>query len=98
VTITGAIVLLAVIWFLTLYVSLPIGMRSQGDAGKVEPGTPASAPSEFRLRRKLWRVTLFAVPAWAAVTLVVAYGGISVSQIDFFSAIEPAWRADRAEP
>ncbi|MGM0584504.1 MAG: DUF1467 family protein [Pseudomonadota bacterium] len=97
-TITGAIVLLAVIWFMTLYISLPIGMKSQGDVGKVEPGTPASAPSEFHLRRKLWRVTLISVPIWVVVTSVIAFGGIRVSELDFFSDINPAWKADRVEP
>lgn len=96
-TITGAIVLLAVIWFMTLYISLPIGMKSQGDVGQVEPGTPASAPSEFHLRRKLWRVTLISVPIWAVVASVIAFGGIRVSEIDFFSDISPAWKADRVE-
>ena len=45
-TLTGAIVLFAVIWFLSLLVALPIGLNTQGDLGEVEPGTPASADGD----------------------------------------------------
>ena len=59
-TITAAIVLFAVIWFLTLFVVLPIGLRTQGEDGEVVPGTPSSAPANPRLRRKFFWVTLIA--------------------------------------
>ena len=36
---TGGIVLYAVLWFLTLFVLLPIGQVSQAEAGEVVPGT-----------------------------------------------------------
>ena len=52
-TITGAIVLFAVIWFVTLLVALPIGLRTQEEVGEVTPGTPASAPADPRIGRKL---------------------------------------------
>lgn len=94
-TITSALVLFAVIWFMTLYISLPIGMKSQGDVGEVEPGTPASAPSEFKLKRKLKRVTLITLPVWALVMAGVMYGGVTANDLDFFSDINPVWQADR---
>ena len=47
-TITGAVVLFAVIWFVSLLVALPIGIRTQGEAGNVAPGTPSSAPRTRR--------------------------------------------------
>ena len=39
-----AIVLFAIIWFVSLLVALPIGVRTQDEAGDVAPGTPSSAP------------------------------------------------------
>ncbi len=83
-TITAAIVLFAVIWFLTLFVVLPIGMRSQGDEGVVEPGTPASAPSDPRMRRKFFWVTVITVAIWAPVCAFIMWGGVSVRDIDFW--------------
>lgn len=94
-TITALIVLFAIIWFMTLYISLPIGMKSQGDVGVVEPGTPASAPSDFKVKRKLKIVTLIAVPLWIAVCTAIWLSPWTMSDLDFFSGIQPTWEADR---
>ncbi|MFN3509325.1 MAG: DUF1467 family protein [Allorhizobium sp.] len=40
-----------VIWWLTLFAVLPIGLRTQDDDQNVVPGTVASAPSRFRAAR-----------------------------------------------
>ncbi|WP_313618494.1 DUF1467 family protein [Agrobacterium sp.] len=37
-----------VIWWTTLFVVLPIGLRTQAEEGEVLPGTVASAPARFR--------------------------------------------------
>ncbi|MCM2455225.1 DUF1467 family protein [Rhizobium sp. CG4] len=37
-----------VIWWTTLFIVLPIGLRTQAEEGAVEPGTVASAPARFR--------------------------------------------------
>ncbi|MAY31868.1 MAG: hypothetical protein CMM86_04625, partial [Rhodovulum sp.] len=37
-TITAAIVLFAVIWFMVLFVTLPVRLRTQGDVGEIVPG------------------------------------------------------------
>ena len=63
---TGGIILFAVLWFMTFLVVLPIGMRSQADAGEVEPGTPASAPAEPMVARKARIATVVAALLWAA--------------------------------
>tara|TARA_B100002003_G_scaffold144397_1_gene133618 strand:+ start:720 stop:1046 length:327 start_codon:yes stop_codon:yes gene_type:complete len=94
-TITAAIVLLAVIWFMTLYISLPIGMKSQGDVGEVAPGTPASAPSDFLLKRKLMWVTIIATPIWIAVCAVIWFSPWSMGDLDFYSDIQPGWQVQR---
>ena len=82
----SAIVLLAVIWFLTLFIVLPIRLETQGDVGEKVKGTPESAPSSsFSMKRKLWTATLFAVPIWVIISAVILWGGISVRDIDFFN-------------
>jgi predicted secreted protein len=83
-SITGAIVLFAVIWFLTLFVALPIGLRTQDEAGEVEPGTPASAPSEAWLRRKIIWVTAITFAIWIPLCAVIMWGGITIRDIDFW--------------
>ncbi len=49
-TITAAIVLFAVIWFLVFFCVLPFRFESQAEAGSVTPGTPA-VPSPPPSRR-----------------------------------------------
>jgi predicted secreted protein len=82
VTITAALVLFAVIWFLTLFVALPIGLRTQDEAGEVAPGTPASAPAAPQLRRKVLWVTAIALLIWAPLCATILWGGITVRDLD----------------
>ena len=44
--ITSALVLFAVIWFLTLFIVLPLRLQTQGDVGEIEPGTHAGSPEK----------------------------------------------------
>ncbi|PZO64218.1 MAG: DUF1467 domain-containing protein [Paracoccus denitrificans] len=54
-SLTGGIVLYVSLWFLVMFVLLPIGQQSQADAGEIVPGTHAGAPHEPQLKRKaLW--------------------------------------------
>ena len=67
-SIVSAIVLLAVVWFMVLFVVLPIRLQTQGDVGEEVDGTHASSPaSGFSMKRKAWITTLFAVPIWAVI-------------------------------
>jgi predicted secreted protein len=80
----SALVLFAVIWFVTLLVALPIGVRTQEEAGEVVPGTPASAPVDAMIRRKMLWVTVASVAIWAGVCAVITWGGATVEDIDVF--------------
>lgn len=83
-TITGAIVLFAVIWFLVLFMALPQGVKTQSDVDEVVPGTPGSAPLDPMLRRKLIWTTAITVVVWAAVVGLILSGWISIRGIGVF--------------
>ncbi|MGZ3216056.1 DUF1467 family protein [Paracoccus sp. T5] len=68
---TGGIVLFATLWFLTLFVVVPIGQRSQADAGEVLPGTHAGAPSGVPWRRKLLWTTGITTVIWAVIAYLI---------------------------
>lgn len=89
-TITAALVLFAVIWFLALFVALPIGERSQSEAGDVVPGTPASAPEEPFMKRKLIWVTMISFVLWIILCAVIVSGILKVEYFDIFNRMEPA--------
>ena len=88
-TVSAALVLFAIIWFMTLFVALPIRMKSQGDTGEVVPGTPASAPDNPMLKRKVIWVTIATIPIWLFSIWLITSGPITLEQFDFYNGISP---------
>ena len=85
-SIVSAIVLFAVIWFMVLFVVLPIRLETQADVGERVEGTHAGSPSSnFSMKRKFRMTTLWALPIWMLLTAVILWGGISVSDLDLFN-------------
>lgn len=80
-TITSGIVLFAVIWFMVLFMVLPLYVRSQEEAGDVEPGTPAGAPDQPMMKRKLVWTTVATVVLWIVFYLVIESGVITIDGI-----------------
>ena len=78
---TGGIVLFAVLWFLTLFIVVMIGQQSQQDAGEIVPGTPAGAPADLQLKRKLIWTTVIAAAIWAAIATVILGGFVTRDDI-----------------
>lgn len=87
-SITAAIVLYVVIWFVTMFVVLPIGLRTQGDEGEIVPGTHAGAPANFKLGRTMIIVTIIGTVVWAVVAGIIVSGWITVEDIDWFNRMD----------
>lgn len=85
--ITGAIVLYATTWFLTLFCVLPWRTVSQDEANEIVPGTPPGAPAGEVMKRKAWITTLIATPIWVAIVAVILSGWITVEDLDWFGRI-----------
>lgn len=83
--ITSAIVLFAVLWFLALYLILPLFVRSQEEAGEVEPGTSAGAPDQPLMKKKLIWTTVAASVMWIVAFSIISSGMISVDDISFLT-------------
>ena len=82
--ITSAIVLFAVIWFMVLFVVLPLRMQTQGDTGEIVPGTHASAPADAQLKRKARITTIWAAGLWVIIAGTILSGAITVRDLDWF--------------
>jgi predicted secreted protein len=82
--VTSAIVLYAVIWFMVMFVVLPIRLRTQGDEGKVVPGTQAGAPANFNLKRTALIVSAVAFVVWAIIFVVIVSGTWTIRDLDWF--------------
>jgi predicted secreted protein len=73
-SITTALAIFALIWWVTLFTVLPFGIRSQHEAGPDEepaaPGTDPGAPAHFSLGRKLLWTTVVSGVIYAACYVV----------------------------
>ncbi len=84
---TGGIVLFVVIWFVAFLVALQIRPRSQADEGEIVPGTPASAPADVRLKRRIVAATMVAVVLWSVIASVILSGAVGLGDIDWFDRL-----------
>ncbi len=82
-SVTGGAVLFVTIWFLTMFIVLPLRMRTQAEDGDVVPGTHEGAPSDFKLGRTMLITTLWAVPIWAIIAAIILSGWITVDMLDW---------------
>ncbi|MFT4793948.1 MAG: putative secreted protein [Paracoccaceae bacterium] len=82
-TITGAMVIYAMAWFMCLFIILPLSIKSQDEHGEVVPGTPASAPEVPRLKRKFIQTTIVATAIWVTVMVIVVFEVVSLSDLPF---------------
>lgn len=73
-----------IIWWGTLFMVLPHGVRSQAEAGEIEPGTDPGAPVQSRIGLKLAINTVVAAVVfgvWYYVSQVLGYGFDSIPSI-----------------
>lgn len=86
-SLTGAIVLYAVLWFLTLFIVALIGQKSQADAGSVIPGTHAGAPADLKVKRIVIWTTAVTTLLWAALVFVIMSGVVSREELANFDRL-----------
>ncbi|WP_380053504.1 DUF1467 family protein [Falsihalocynthiibacter sp. SS001] len=87
--VTSALVLYAVIWFMTLFVVLPIRLKTQQDTGDIVPGTHSSAPANPQLKKRAIIVTLIALVVWAIIFTIIVTGTITVRDFDWMNRLGP---------
>ncbi len=68
-----------IVWWVTLFVVLPFGVRTQGEAGEVVPGTSESAPADFRIWRIIAITTVASTVIFAALWAATHWGYIDFS-------------------
>jgi len=71
VTITSAIVLLSVYWFIILFIVLPINVTTQNDEKNIIEGTAPSSPVNPNLKRKFSITTIVSIILWIPTCLVI---------------------------
>jgi predicted secreted protein len=72
-----------IVWWMTLFVVLPFGMKTQAEAQEVVPGTVESAPARFRGSRVVLVTTVVAAIIygfWYVLSVRLGYGIDSIPQ------------------
>ena len=83
----SAIVLYAVIWFMVLFITLPIRLETQGDVGEIVPGTHAGSPTNPQLKKRFLIVSIVSAGLWAVIAGVIFTGAVTVCDFDWFGTM-----------
>ena len=79
-SITSALAIFFVIWWIVLLAVLPFGVKTQDEAGEVTAGTTSSAPAKPRLVRQAAITTIVAAIVFA-LFVAVTNSGLSIRDI-----------------
>lgn len=72
-----------IIWWLTLFIVLPLGLRTQAEENEIVPGSVESAPARFRALRVFLMTTVLAAIiqlAWYILSVKLGYGLDAIPQ------------------
>src|SRR2546430_8444239 len=81
VSLTTAIAVYFIIWWVMLFAVLPWGVHSQQESGEVAPGTDPGAPALPRLWRKLMWTTVAASAAFGLCAVAYSYRLIDLDAV-----------------
>ena len=87
-TITGALILFSVTWFMVFLCILPTRQISQSAAGEIVPGSAASAPIDPQIGRKAKLTTWITLVIWIAMCGIILSGWISIRDTDIFHLLK----------
>ena len=80
-SVTTAIAIYFVLWWVVLFAILPWGVRSQEESGSVSPGTDPGAPSIPALWRKRIWTTVATTVVFAVAVLLFQYRIVTLDNL-----------------
>jgi len=80
-SIATALAIYFVIWWVTLFLTLPFGVRSQHEDGESAPGTDPGAPVLARMGHKLIWTTIVSAAIFAVGTWAQRAGYLSIDRL-----------------
>ena len=81
-------VMYLLVWWVTLFTILPIGIRGQAEEGDVVKGSEPGAPVQANIKRKFKITTLIATCIWAVLCAIIWTGAVSWNQLGALIGIE----------
>ncbi len=86
--VTGIVVFL-IVWWMVFFMILPLRVQSQQESGEVVPGSDSGAPSDPRLKWKMWVTTLITCGLWLVYFGLFEFELISLDMIPVGWSPEP---------
>ena len=83
-TLVSGIAIYFIIWWITLFGLLPVGLRTQAEENDVTLGTVASAPAKPRIGRAFLRTTIVASLIFLLYYYLTQVNGYSLDDIPHF--------------
>lgn len=80
-SISTALAIYFVLWWIVLFVTLPFGVRSQHEDGVGAPGTDPGAPIATRMGRKLIWTTVIAAVVYGIGMLAYRAGYLNIERL-----------------
>jgi predicted secreted protein len=80
-TLSTALAIYFVIWWITLFLTLPFGVRSQHEDGEGAAGTDPGAPIMARMGRKLIWTTVISAVIFTAAMLAYNAGYLNIERL-----------------
>ncbi len=82
-SITTGIVTFIIVWWTSLFLVLPFGVKSQWEEGKVKDGSEPGAPVKPQILRKFAITTGVAAVFWVLVYLIVVTNAMEMFSFDW---------------
>ena len=79
--IAGSLVTIVLMWWLSFFTLLPVGVKSQIEEGEVEPGTVASAPTRPLLLYKALGALAIAITLWLTIFAIIEFRVITFNDL-----------------
>jgi len=89
VSITTAIAIYFIIWWVVLFAVLPWGVRSQQESGAIVPGSDPGAPAIPKLWRKLLWTTVAATVLFAFCFVAYTYRLVTLDDLARLLGVMP---------
>ncbi|MAW01730.1 MAG: hypothetical protein CMI81_02435 [Candidatus Pelagibacter sp.] len=80
-TITGAIVIYVIIWWIVFFTILPLNIKSQLDNQKIYPGSEPSAPSDPKIKKRIFSTTLISTILFIIIYILTSFNIINIREL-----------------
>lgn len=82
-SITGLAIIFILLWFLCLFMVLPVRMQTQEDVNAIAPNTQPGVPANPKLLMRFAWATGLAVFLWAICFIILGYGIVSLDTLNW---------------